>query len=296
MSDVKVSLTQAQYIFLISTLQSIPRVLASAPEAEQQAEKSTKEDTTPSAPPPVESGPQPSQAVVDLGPELSQVARGPAGEEIARWKSLDVRFEVQTVRLQLFDQHATHEANLRDAGIAKFTLSQNIITFKTLSDGSSEAEVTLKSFTVSNTRSGTSRFREIIPAAQHDRNQFMVLYTTTGGNTPSSSAVVAIDSPKFIVALEPLFALLDFFTSAFPSTETKEDNGAEEVGTTVGEDEISQDTTNSSGSLSLRADLHEFSVSILENDADSNTQAIELAIQHVYVGQQVISHCVSIYF
>lgn len=282
MSDVKLSLTQAQYILVMQVVQAIPRVLAVAPEAETSAEKSAV--STPAISRKVSDSGKGStpEATVDMVPELGLTAHTESGKDIARWSTVDVVFSVKTLRLQLFDKNATKEATLKESGIARFALNDNVVRFKMLSDGSTQTELILKSFTIGNTRVGNSRFREIIPAAQHDRNQFMVLYTTTGGSEPSASAVVSIDSPKVIFTIDPVFALVELFQSPFAAAAPDADEGPEEDAAKPGVDQ-----PVSSSQLSLRVDLHDLSVSLLEKDDDPATQAIQLTIKEVLMSQQV---------
>ena len=144
-----------------------------------------------------------------------------------------------------------------------------------------------RSFTMSNTRPGNSKFREIIPAAQHNRNQVMILYTSSAGASKSNMAIVTVDSPKIIFAVEPIMGLLDFLTSAFPPQAQ-----------VTGDDEQQQDPDTASpppSTLSIRLDLHDVSVSVLESDADADSRAIKLSIKQVFLSQQVRGHvCVSL--
>lgn len=284
MSDVKVSLTESQYIFLMELSQAIPRVLATASDAEEAAVESLTsapaKDTSRSTP---DSG---QNASVDLSPELGMTAHVAPGQDVPRWNTVDLVFTVKALRVQLYDKRATLESTIRDSGIVRLSLSDNVVRFKMLSDGSTQTEVVLKSFTINNNRTGNSKFREIIPAAQHDRNQFMVLYTTAGGSNGSASAIVSIDSPKIIFAVDPVFALLELLSSPFDKgtpTEDTQDQGGEVVsskgpGTTASSEQ---------SALSMRLDLHEVSISILEKDDDPNTQAIQLSIKEVLMSQQV---------
>ena len=59
--------------------------------------------------------------------------------------------------------------------------------------------------------------------------------------------------------------------------------------------ESAEDTekTSQASSLSLRLDLHDVSISVLENDADVNSRAIRLSIKQLFLSQQV-SVCVSV--
>ncbi|KAJ6610914.1 vacuolar protein sorting-associated protein 13 [Mycena sp. CBHHK59/15] len=269
-SDVRLHLTQVQYILLIQLSQSIPRVLAGGPEASVQAQPPP---STKSASQVVDTEPH-----VDLQPEL-KMATSVNGNR--PWTSLDLVVVVNVVKLHLYDARATTESNLKEHGIARFALNNNTLRLKMLSDGAGEAQVVLKSFTVGNTRPGTSKFREIIPAAQHDRNQFMVLYTMSDGSNPSALAVLTVDSPQVIFAVDPVIALLHFFSSAFasaPVSDVNEENTAE----------IEAAEPQGQTTVDFRVDLHDVSVSVLENDADAESPAMKLTITQILLSQQGI--------
>ena len=151
-----------------------------------------------------------------------------------------------------------------------------------LSDGALEAQIILKAMTMNNTRAGSSRFREIMPAAKHERNQIMLLYTMSGGQNSQSLAVLTIDSQEIIFAVDPVFALLDFFTSPF-SSQTPQSVEEEEVQAVTTQ---SNQPAASSGSFDFRFDMHDVSVSILEDDTNPDTQAIRLSVKQLLVSQQ----------
>ncbi len=188
---------------------------------------------------------------------------------------------IGTVKLHLYDAFATTPANVKEHGIARFALNDNTLRLKTLSDGALEAQVVLRSMTMTNTRPGSSKFREIMPAAQHERNQVMLLYTLSGGQKSQSLTILTIDSPEVIFAVDPVIALLDFFTSAFT---TQADEGEAQL-----QDVASPQTQTAanSGSIDFRVDLHDVSVSILEDDTNPESQAIRLTVKQLLVSQQV---------
>jgi vacuolar protein sorting-associated protein 13A/C len=283
MSDIRVALTQTQFKILIDLSRSVPQVLATAGQAEDDADESTKKMPTVPIETPAPATPDENGAVVDLGPEVSLTAVDQNGNQIKVWTSLDLVFSCHAVKLHLYDHNASCDENLKEGGIARFALVDNIVRFKSLSDGASEAEVVLKSLTMSNTRPGPSKFREIIPAAQHDRNQFMILYSTSGGPKPSGRAIVTIDSPKIIFSMDPVFALADFFSSPFANAESPENSGTD-GGPKIEEVE---DSSTQGSELAYRVDIHDLSVSVLENDADSHSQAIQLTVKEVSTSQQV---------
>jgi vacuolar protein sorting-associated protein 13A/C len=152
-----------------------------------------------------------------------------------------------------------------------------------LTDGSYEAQVVLRSFTMSNTQKGNSKFREIIPAAQHERNQVMVLYTASGGSSPSSLAIITVDSPQIIVAFDPMFAILDFIMSPF-SHSSSSVVAADDYRATLPQN--TESTSQSSG-INFRFDLHDVAVSVLENESNADSRAICLTIKQLSVSQQV---------
>ncbi|KAF9241379.1 vacuolar protein sorting-associated protein 13 [Melanogaster broomeanus] len=269
-SDVKLSLTQIQYEILIGLSQSIPRILAGASEGSAQASSAVAPSPGPSSG--RSSTPESQAIVVNLEPELrvSPVADGPRP-----WTTVDLVASVKAVKLHLYDAEATTEANLRDHGIVRFALNDTSVRYKSTSDGSSETQLVLRSFTMSNTRPGGSKFREIVPAAEHERNQFMILYTSSG---TSALAIITVDSPHIIFAVEPVISLLSFFTSRHPSTTTTYEH--DDAG--VGQEASSPSVTD------FRLELHDVSISVLENDADVHSQAIRLYINQILLSQQGI--------
>jgi vacuolar protein sorting-associated protein 13A/C len=213
----------------------------------------------------------------DLQPEIDKTGQTTARKNI--WSTLDAVVTLEAVKLHLYDRFATTEETLKDHGIARFALNSSTLRAKTLSDGAMEAELVLKSFTMSNTRPGNSKFREIIPAAQHTRNQVMILYTASGGTDGSSIAVITVDSPQVIFAVEPVIGLLEFFSSAFgQETTTTAEVEEEETGT--------KNTSSTSSTMNVRLDLHDLNVSILEDDANVDSRAIRLSIKTISLSHQ----------
>jgi vacuolar protein sorting-associated protein 13A/C len=94
-------------------------------------------------------------------------------------------------------------------------------------------------------------------------------------------AVLTIDSPQIIFAVDPVFALLQFFARPIsPSPQTPPQTATiNEVQTIPEETPPSQ--------FDFRVDLHDVSISILENETDPQCQAIKLHIGQVLLSQQV---------
>ncbi|KAJ7254114.1 hypothetical protein B0H12DRAFT_1202424 [Mycena haematopus] len=268
-SDVRLHLTQVQYGLLIRLSQSIPRIFSGGPDASPSVQPAP---STKSASKVSDTRLEPLP-LVDLQPEL-KIISGASGQR--PWTTVDLVVVMNAVKLHLYDAHAMDASDLKEHGIARFALNNNTLRLKMLSDGAGEAQIVLKSFTIGNTRPGSSKFREIIPAAQHDRNQFMVLYTMSGG---SNLAVLTVDSPQVIFAVDPVIALLRFFTSAFtgPPADPANDETVPQV---EAADPQNQTTVD------FRVDLHDVSVSVLENDSIADSPAMKLTINQVLLSQQ----------
>lgn len=124
---------------------------------------------TPSAPPTPVKEDVPIDHAVNLEPELAVVKNGSAQPDI--WTSLDFVFSVGSIALELYTAEAVQEADLKGSSIARFALTQTHVGMKRLSSGAMEAEFSLKALSFSNTRAGSSVFRDIIPSAEHSGKQ-----------------------------------------------------------------------------------------------------------------------------
>ncbi|OCH96150.1 vacuolar protein sorting-associated protein 13 [Obba rivulosa] len=271
-SDVRLHLTQIQYSLLIALSVSIPRVLAGAPVGLSEVGEQSTGAVSNREPSRDLVEPDEPTSEVDMQPELRPVP----STEASIWTSIDALVTISAVKLHLYDKSAFTDTDLNNHGIARFALNSNSLRAKVLSNGAMEAQVIFKSMTMSNTRPGSSKFREIIPASKHDRNQVMLLYSVSGGAERSSLAVVTVDSPQVIFAVDPVIALLDFFTSGLPPSNASDSETADE--TTMMNDQSSP--------FAFRLDLHDISISVLENDMDPESQAIRLSIEQISLSQQ----------
>ncbi|GAA94842.1 hypothetical protein E5Q_01496 [Mixia osmundae IAM 14324] len=287
MSDVKIGLTQAQYGFAMSLSQSIPRALAST--QEELDEDAEEEAAHPMPAPPITNGetsPDENKETVDLLPELSSIAHGQNGEIVRLWISLELSFAVQSVGLELYTAAAIDPATLDSASLARFALTGTKLSFKSLNNGSSEAELSLSKFTLHDTRTAVqTKWREIIPASKHESAQFMVAYSAAGGKDPIAIANITIDSPTLVFSVDPLFALLNYFTSAFDSAapavksaETKADEAEEE------NEEIQP--AQSVSALSYRVNLVQPKIMLLADPNRHDSEAVVLTIDRLQMAQQ----------
>jgi len=282
MSDVKMNLTQAQYGFLISLSSTIPRAFAFSDD--EIEDESLSIEPTPAPTPPAKDDNAPA---VDLLPELSTVAKKPDGSTVPLKSSLELTFAVGTVYLELFTEAAISPDSLKEASLARFSLNETNVKYKMLSDGSMEAEVTIRSFTVHDTRPARlTKFREIIPATKHAGHQFMINFTQSGGNDKSSFANVTVDTPKVVFSLDPLFALLDYFMSAFHNTQGALAAAEEEAPEADEDDPSVVKQPAGESTFSFRVNVVSPTIILLDNPEKSDSEAVILSISQVQMAQQ----------
>jgi vacuolar protein sorting-associated protein 13A/C len=287
------NLTAEQYVLLMSLLQSIPRAFTiSAEEEEDQEEggrqvRASQQSSTTSRPQ-VEA--QVASRTVDLLPELATVAQADDGQKIPLWPDLELTFSSGTIYLELFAAGVTSEKSLVDFSLARFALNGPILKSKMMSDSSVEAEFLIRSFTFHDTRPAKqTKWREIIPACEHDGHQFMVGFTMSGGPDRSSIANVTLDTPTVIFSLDPLFALVSFFTSAFQDSTgalSPDLNDTETDLQTAERTKPEEEWPQRSFSLAYRVNISKAKVVLLAEPERADTEAIMLAIDRVQMAQQ----------
>lgn len=172
MSDVKMSLTARQYVLLMDVLKALPRALSLDDVEDDDELSASMTPVTPSYPstPANEPASETEDHHVNLEPELAIVSSRD-GQEPTLCNALDLEFDVGSIALEVYDTEAMGEDDLKAHSIARFALVKSHLGYKRLSDGATEAEFTLGTLAFSNTRSGNSVFRDIIPHTTQNGNQ-----------------------------------------------------------------------------------------------------------------------------
>lgn len=277
MSDVKMNLTQTQYVLIMALLQSIPQALNTFNEDEEEEDTEILPIDSPATEsvPPTPIG-YDTDADTVLEPEL---ALAPSAKDSSVWTKLDAVFTVKAIGIEVYGAQAYTEDDLAKNSIARFKLIGPHLAIKSLSDNAMEAEFALKSLAFHNTRSeASSCFRDLIPELRNKGNQIMVQYTKSSDE--SALAIVTIDSPTFILAVAPLAALLEFAFAPFKGGET--DTSATEE---PEDDQAVNVTDDATGRLSFRLDVVNSTVIVLADDTNPKTQAIQLSIKEILVSQ-----------
>ncbi|KAK6342601.1 hypothetical protein TWF718_007998 [Orbilia javanica] len=212
MSDLKMKLSQDQLQILVNLSRSIPGVFAGEPEdnvplevvtppgsANLYERSSTSDNYTRTS---------------DLNPELSVVS--------GIWTKVDLILTMGDISLELLVSSPAEP--IRDTSVAslsKFSLNRTGIKLRMMSDGSLESEVLIKSFTINDSRrKETNKYRKIMSSTITDGSQFMASITISGQTNRHLIAMLTIDSPRIIFALDYLFALRDFILDGIGISET----------------------------------------------------------------------------
>lgn len=85
--------------------------------------------------------------------------------------SMHVKFDVPSIRLELFDAKATSRAKLDGHSIIKLEIDNVETSYQQQSDGQQAADIKLAAITLSNTRPGASLYRDFLPKSTSQESQ-----------------------------------------------------------------------------------------------------------------------------
>ncbi|KAG5658037.1 hypothetical protein KAF25_006988 [Fusarium avenaceum] len=308
MSDFNLRLTQYQVKFLLEISKSVPAAFAGeGGDNEEAAAKAVDEGTLQRARTiknDDKSGDE--KTLVDLGPELSSVDQ--------EWTKLDLVFRVNTIGLELINAQENEPVqDIAKSSLSRFSLDDTKVKTRMLSDGSLEAELLIRSFTIYDSRPReTNKFRRIMSSMNKDVQQLMASVTMSGGKEKSLIAMATIDSPRVIFALDYLFAIQKFAVEALTVDEGSpmdnesmlsgiaEESDTDSMQVTLASrprseisrrqsDEVSQQKDKkeeSPMSIAFRVNLVDAQVILIANPLTSSSEAIVLSIRQMLLSQQ----------
>ncbi|KAM0266989.1 hypothetical protein ACHAPA_006375 [Fusarium lateritium] len=308
MSDFNLRLTQYQVKFLLEISKSVPAAFAGeGGDNEEAAAKAVDEGTLQRARTinnDDKSGDD--KTLVDLGPELSSVDQ--------EWTKLDLVFRVNTIGLELINAKENEPVqDIANSSLSRFSLDDTKVKTRMLSDGSLEAELLIRSFTIYDSRPReTNKFRRIMSSMNKDVQQLMASVTMSGGKEKSLIAMATIDSPRVIFALDYLFAIQKFAVEALTVDEGSpmddesmlegiaEESDTDSMQVTLPSrprseisrrqnEEVSQQKEKkeeSPMSIAFRVNLVDAQVILIANPLTSSSEAIVLSIRQMLLSQQ----------
>ncbi|KAJ5225571.1 hypothetical protein N7468_006796 [Penicillium chermesinum] len=295
LSPINLRISQAQLKFLLALSKSIPGAFAT--DAEQQELEALK-----ALPSSVTEPMTTSKAVQAEKEQQSSIADDGASKEI--WVRLDMIFKVDSVGLELILANDDQPVGrLEDSSLSKFSLNDTRVKLRMLTDGSLESELLIHSFSIRDSRrQDSNKFRNIMSLINNDvQQQFMASVTMSPGPDKHLIAMLTIDSPRIMFALDYLSALQAFSNSAFASeeappvveeveddvdsTETS-DEASERVSSDKSAAEASGDAQNGSMTVSFRVNLVDAQVIMVANPAIPHSEAIVLGTKQILLSQQ----------
>ena len=308
MSNMNLRVSEAQIKFIMELSRNIPQAFALEDDdvVDGEVEEDLPDDVVQQAETVQSPHDDPSSANGDAqkpshqGPEL--------GENGETWTKLDLIFKVGAIGLELVQgKHDEPVGDLEAASLSKFSLNETSVKLRMISDGALESELLIQSFTITDTRAKhKNKFRKIMSLINTDvKQQFMASVSISGGEDKSLIALLTIDSPRIILALDYLFAVLNFVNMGLArdeplvveeASEEESKSGEDDDAASVDEQEVDEPTKQSGAdteqkqgggmSISYRVNIVDAQVMLIANPAINNSEAIVLGTKQVLVSQQ----------
>lgn len=286
MSDVNLRISQTQMKFLMELSKTIPAAFATEIETEEEIAEELPHSTSDIA----LKGQQDKEGDES---ELKSSHQAPElGSTDESWTKLNLIFEAPLVGLELIlakENEPTGDPT--NASLSKFSLNKTNVKMRMLNDTSLEAELLIHSFTIRDSRQHeTNKFRKIMSLINNDvQQQFMASVSISGGQDRHMIVMLTIDSPRIIFALDYLFALQSFASTAMalkdPETIAESDDVYDEE--SESEDSNADKAPEASSmTTSFRVNIVDAQVILIANPTISNTEAIVLGTKGVLLSQQ----------
>ncbi|KAI7701044.1 vacuolar protein sorting-associated protein 13, partial [Hortaea werneckii] len=308
MSNINLRITEAQLKFIMELSRNIPQAFAleSDEEMEEEVDQDLPESLVENADRAQSNGEKKS---IKSGEEAGAQHLGPElGQDGETWTKMDLIFKVGAIGLELVSGKIDEPiGDLEAASLSKFSLNETSVKLRMMSDGAMESELLVQSFTITDTRSKEkNKFRKIMSLINDDvKQQFMASVSISGGEEKHLIALLTVDSPRVIFALDYLFALLNFVNTGMAQDEPlvveEEENEEEQLpededASSAGTQELverqqraqdkEQPQSEGGMSISYRVNVVDAQVVLIANPAIGNSEAIVLGTKQVLVSQQ----------
>jgi vacuolar protein sorting-associated protein 13A/C len=301
MSNINLRLTPEQMKFALELSRTIPQAFAT------QSDEAIEEDVQSELP---DATTKPARQLTDKEspadntPQDVTTSQGPELKaDDDKWTKLDFVFKVGSIALELLKSNEGEPVgDLEAASLSKFSLNDTNVKVRMISDGSMEAELVVQSFTIRDSRTqGTNKFRKIMSLINNDvKQQFMASVTISGGQERNLIALLTIDSPRIILALDYLFALQAFVNAGLATdeplaieeeaeqdeTDSDDDIMSPDGSRTLEQPQAAPESTDSGMNISFRVNLVDAQVVLIANPAMANSEAIVLGTKQVLVSKQ----------
>ena len=304
MSPINLRIAQTQLKFLLELSKTVPNAFTTDPE---ENEENVLQELPKSVVEPAKTITE--QAKEDPGVKSPSYQGPELGSKSETWTKIDLIFKAKTIGLELIlAKEDAPVGDLEAASLSKFALNDTTIKLRMISDGALESELLIHSFTIKDSRSReTNKFRKIMSLINDDvKQQFMASVSISGGDDRHLIAMLTIDSPRIIFAMDYLFALQAFATTAFALEETLTVDDASQEGTAVLDETDSAVSTPVNGtarqlpddskasnpsepasmSMSFRVNVVDAQIILIANPTIAHSEAIVLGTKQVLLSQQ----------
>ncbi|KAL4976672.1 hypothetical protein BDW66DRAFT_134541 [Aspergillus desertorum] len=299
MSPINLRVSQKQLKFLLDITRTAPNAFVT--DSEQQELEAM--EALPSL---TETGKEAQSNSVQNTNQQIAAAADPVGKQ-ENWVRIDMIFKADSVGLELIlGKDDVPIGGLDDSSLSKFSLNDTHIKLRMLTDGSLESEILIHSFSIRDSRKQeTNKFRKIMSLINNDvKQQFMASISISPGRDKHLIAMLTIDSPRIILALDYLSALQSFANSVFSANEPLED--VEDTDSPEEDEPRSSMAESTDGSLrspsleeepsapsqmtvSFRVSLVDAQIITIANPAIPHTEAIVLGAKEVLFSKQNVS-------
>ncbi|KAK5174294.1 Vacuolar protein sorting-associated protein 13 [Saxophila tyrrhenica] len=308
MSNINLRVTETQMKFAMELSRNIPQAFAT--ESDEEVEEEVEEDLPDSLLKKAETSQSSSGEQTPAEQQLTQSPshQGPElGEGKDTWTKLDLIFKIGAIGLELVHGRADQPVgDLEAASLSKFSLNETSVKLRMISDGALESELLIQSFTITDTRTKEkNKFRKIMSLINTDvKQQFMASVSISGGDDKNLIALLTIDSPRIILALDYLFDVLNFVNVGLAQDaplvvedETEDESKDDDDDAASVDTQELVERQNQAGSeteekqsggmnISYRVNIVDAQVMLIANPAISNSEAIVLGTKQVLVSQQ----------
>lgn len=209
---------------------------------------------------------------------------------------LDFSFDVKRLALTLYNNTVNLPSEkLEKASLSRFTLADLGLQLRMKANNVLESDIHIKAFTVHDTRSvKDNKFSEIIPSATHSEYQFMCNVTMTGPEDDRLlKAILTVDSPRMILAMDYLFALKSFIDYGFFSEDDATEAISPDNQLTTGlegniDDVFNQEPEASKSAMKVHYHINvvDASVIVLANPKLIDSEAIVFKAEHFVLSQE----------
>lgn len=273
------SLTQAQYQMIMTLGTTIPRIFDMSDVAEH-VDAAVPDPPKPAPPTKTSDKDQSPGQIVDLLPELSGAAHTPEGKEVALWSATELQLKVANIVLDLYDGNEVEESALADCLLATTTVHKTQVNYKSMSDGSAAAEVSLQSLKAKDMRGKVAR--DVFTSGLAKGEQQLLLSFTQSGFDGSKMINADVDTPRVTLSPDYLIALGRFFAS--PPSEADE---ASREDPHEAEDEAKAPASPADGpSLSYRFNIVKPRLTVLADHSRRDSDEVQIKVERIIITQQ----------